>query len=130
MEPGSSPSFRLARPQGVPLNWLWVVGLRGLEPRTSSLSGCRATALTIELPASSWAAAVGVFPGFPRVNLCCPALCGDTVGSPWGQLWTAIYGADEGDPRPSAPALKAAIGSRRTGGYAGHRRCVSGMLLL
>jgi hypothetical protein len=51
----------------------------------SIVSRRRATALTIELPASSWAATVGAFQ-VPRHDLCFPILCGDIVGQPMGSI--------------------------------------------
>lgn len=42
------------------------VAVTGIEPVTSTVSRCRATAPTIELPPSSWAPAVGVSPDFRR----------------------------------------------------------------
>jgi hypothetical protein len=53
--------------------------------------------LTIELPASSWAAAVGLSPGFPALTSVSPSSMGTLWGQTWGQLWTAIYRADEED---------------------------------
>jgi hypothetical protein len=78
------------------------VGDTGIEPVTSTVSRCRATVLTIELPASSWAVAVGLSPGFPALTSVSPSSVGTLWGQPWGQPWTAIYRADEEDSRPSA----------------------------
>ena len=58
---------------------------------TSTVSRCRATALTIELPPSSWAAAVGVSPDFPTLTPVSPPSEGTLWGQPWGQPQTAIY---------------------------------------
>jgi hypothetical protein len=52
---------------------------------------------TIELPASSWAAAVGLSPGFPALTSVSPSPVGTLWGQPWGQPWTAIYRADDED---------------------------------
>src|SRR5215467_8519894 len=74
---------------------LLLVGDTGNEPVTSTVSRCRATVLTIELPASSWAAAVGLSPGFPALTSVSPSSVGTLWGQPWGQPWTTIYRAHE-----------------------------------
>jgi len=57
-----------------------------LRLQISSLSGCRAAALTIRITALILGRSGRRFSGFPRVDLCCPALCGDTVGSAMGSI--------------------------------------------
>src|SRR5262249_9590280 len=71
---------------------------------TATVSRCRVTVLTLELPASSWAAAVGLSPCFPALASVSPSSVGTLWGQPWGQPWTAIYRADEEDSRPFSPA--------------------------
>jgi hypothetical protein len=53
----------------------------------ATVSRCRATVLTIELPASSWAAAVGLAPGFPALTSVSPS----SVGTLW-----VNYGVNRG----------------------------------
>jgi hypothetical protein len=69
------------------LTW---VGDSGIEPVTSTVSRCRATALTIELPPSSWASAVGGSLDFPTLTPVSPPSVGALWGQPWGQPQTAI----------------------------------------
>lgn len=65
-----------------------LASLATREP-TSTVSRCRATVLTIELPASSWAAAVGLSLGFPALTSFSPSSVGTLWGQPRGQPWTA-----------------------------------------
>ena len=74
---------------------LTLVGNTGIEPVTSTVSRCRTIVLTIELPALSWAAAVGLSPGFPALTSVSTPFVGTLWGQPWGQLWTATCRADE-----------------------------------
>jgi hypothetical protein len=80
---------------------------------TATVSRCRATVLTIELPASSWATAVGLSPGFPAFTSVSPSSVGTLWGQPWGQPWTATYRADEEDPSRSMTL----VGEGRPQGY-------------
>jgi hypothetical protein len=80
---------------------------------TATVSRCRATALTIELPASSWAAAVGLSLGFPALTSVSPSSVGTLWGQPWGQPWDN----ERGDLIPSAPGAPPAICSLRSCGH-------------
>jgi hypothetical protein len=81
----------------VPEHELTLVGSTRIEPVTSTVSRCRARALTIELPSSSWAAAIGVSPDFPALALVPPLSVGTLWGQAWGQLRTAIFAVTKGE---------------------------------
>jgi hypothetical protein len=87
--------------------WNRSVGAEGTKLPTATVSRCRVIVLTIELPASSWAAAVGPFPRFPHIDLCFPlSSMGTLWGQPWGQPWATIYTAVPMEPlRIAAPAV-------------------------